>query len=39
MYTITINGRTIRYATIEQAKETAQRIYEQTGVIVGIEYK
>jgi len=37
MFKVTANGVTVEYPTLEAASATAQRIFEETGVIVGIE--
>lgn len=35
-YAIESKGKVHRFATLEQAKATAQAIFERTGIIVGI---
>lgn len=37
-FKITANGKTYKFATLEEANATAQRVFEETGDIVGIEY-
>lgn len=36
-YNIEVRGRKRHYATFEDARAVAERIFERTGVIVGIE--
>ena len=37
MYTIEVNGKVHRYATLEHAKAVAALIFQHTNIVVGIE--